>query len=259
MCELLGMSANIPADIRFSLTGLMQRGGITAQHTDGWGISFYEKKACRHFVDDRPIAHSPIARFIKSYPIKSPLIISHIRKANRGCVCVQNTHPFLRELWGRQWSYAHNGQLKGIKKLKLKRFRPVGTTDSEHAFCWLMEQIAERFSDSPKRNETLWQFINDKCCYLAEFGAFNMLLADAKHLYAFCSTKLVYLERRTPFSHAKLKDVELTMNFQHINDENDQFIIVATEALTHNETWHRLGRHDLLVLSEGKILRHFSG
>ena len=27
MCELLGMSANVPTDIVFSFTGLMQRGG----------------------------------------------------------------------------------------------------------------------------------------------------------------------------------------------------------------------------------------
>jgi len=27
MCELLGMSANVPTDICFSFTGLMQRGG----------------------------------------------------------------------------------------------------------------------------------------------------------------------------------------------------------------------------------------
>ncbi len=29
MCELLGMSANVPTDICFSFTGLMQRGGNT--------------------------------------------------------------------------------------------------------------------------------------------------------------------------------------------------------------------------------------
>ena len=42
MCELLGMSANIPTDIRFSFSGLMQRGGRTGPHSDGWGIAFYD-------------------------------------------------------------------------------------------------------------------------------------------------------------------------------------------------------------------------
>ncbi len=44
MCELLGMSANVPTDICFSFTGLIQRGGNTGPHKDGWGITFYEAK-----------------------------------------------------------------------------------------------------------------------------------------------------------------------------------------------------------------------
>ena len=49
MCELLGMSANVPTDICFSFTGLVQRGGGTGPHKDGWGITFYEGKGCRTF------------------------------------------------------------------------------------------------------------------------------------------------------------------------------------------------------------------
>lgn len=50
MCELLGMSANVPTDICFSFTGLVQRGGGTGPHKDGWGITFYEGKGCRTFM-----------------------------------------------------------------------------------------------------------------------------------------------------------------------------------------------------------------
>ncbi len=46
MCELLGMSANVPTDIVFSFTGLMQRGGKTGPHKDGWGLAFYEGRGC---------------------------------------------------------------------------------------------------------------------------------------------------------------------------------------------------------------------
>ena len=38
MCELLGMSANVPTDICFSFTGLVQRGGGTGPHKDGLWI-----------------------------------------------------------------------------------------------------------------------------------------------------------------------------------------------------------------------------
>ncbi|ELO44231.1 hypothetical protein SEEE0316_00447, partial [Salmonella enterica subsp. enterica serovar Enteritidis str. 648903 1-6] len=33
---------------------------------------------------------------------------------------------FTRELWGRNWTYAHNGQLNGYKSLETGNFRPVG-------------------------------------------------------------------------------------------------------------------------------------
>jgi predicted glutamine amidotransferase len=139
MCELLGMSANVPTDICFSFSGLAERGGRAGPHQDGWGIAFYEGKGCRTFHDPEASADSEIARLIRDYPIRSCNVISHIRRANRGKVCLENTHPFTRELWGRNWTFAHNGELKGIKKYPLTHYRPVGTTDSEHAFCWLMD------------------------------------------------------------------------------------------------------------------------
>ena len=71
MCELLGMSANVPTDICFSFTGLVQRGGGTGPHKDGWGITFYEGKGCRTFKDPQPSFQSPIAKLVQEY-LSSP-------------------------------------------------------------------------------------------------------------------------------------------------------------------------------------------
>lgn len=126
MCELLGMSANVPTDICFSFSGLVQRGGGTGPHKNGWRITFYEGLGCRTFKDPLPSIDSPIARLVQDYPIKSCAVVSHIRQANRGRVALENTHPFTRELWGRHWTFAHNGQLRGYRTLKTGNFRPVG-------------------------------------------------------------------------------------------------------------------------------------
>jgi len=147
MCELLGLNANVPTDICFSFKGLVQRGGKTGPHKDGWGISLYEGRGSRSFHDPRASVASEIAALIQRHSIKSKIIISHIRKANRGKVCLENTHPFSRELWGCSWVFAHNGQLKGIKKRPLTFYQPIGATDSEHAFCWMMGQIREKFPE----------------------------------------------------------------------------------------------------------------
>lgn len=93
MCELLGMSANVPTDICFSFTGLVQRGGGTGPHKDGWGITFYEGKGCRTFKDPQPSFQSPIAKLVQDYPIKSCSVVAHIRQANRGRVALENTIP----------------------------------------------------------------------------------------------------------------------------------------------------------------------
>ena len=91
MCELLGMSANVPTDIRFSFAGLARRGGETGPHQDGWGISFYEGRGCRSFHDPEPSARSEIARLLRQYPIKSRIVIAHVRRANRGRVALEAT------------------------------------------------------------------------------------------------------------------------------------------------------------------------
>ena len=71
------------------------------------------------------------------------LAISHIRCATRWAVALSNTQPFARELAGRMHVFAHNGDLPGIERtgtLAFDRYRPVGTTNSEHAFCALPQQ-----------------------------------------------------------------------------------------------------------------------
>ncbi len=84
MCELLAMSANMPTDICFRFAGLMKRGGQTGPHRDGSGIAFYEGKAFREFKDPEPSCDSVIASLVRDYPIKSHVVISHIRQANSG-------------------------------------------------------------------------------------------------------------------------------------------------------------------------------
>ena len=141
MCQLLGMNCNVPTDVTFSFTGFAQRGGKTDHHSDGWGIAFFEDKGLRHFVDHLAAVDSPVAELIRRYPIKSRNVIAHIRKATQGAVSLQNCHPFVRELWGRYWVFAHNGDLQDFRPRLHSHFHPVGDTDSEHAFCWLLQEL----------------------------------------------------------------------------------------------------------------------
>lgn len=256
MCELLGMSANVPTDICFSFTGFLHRGGGTGPHRDGWGIAFYEEGGYRDFRDPHPSVHSPIARLICDYPIKSNIVISHIRQANVGQVRLANTHPFVREMWGRPWCYAHNGQLADWQALPHSFYRPVGSTDSEHAFCWLLGELRGAFPEPPAdeaQREALWSMLHGLCERLRALGVFNLLLADGDYLYTFCSTKLAHITRRAPFGRASLSDAELTVNFAEHTTPDDVVSVIATEPLTDNEEWVRMVPGELLVWQGGVI------
>jgi predicted glutamine amidotransferase len=256
MCELLGMSANVPTDICFSFTGLMQRGGHTGLHRDGWGIGFYEGRGCRVFHDPQPSAHSEVARLIQRYSIKSKIIISHIRKATRGRVCLENTHPFLRELWGYSWVFAHNGHLTGVKRLPLRFYRPIGTTDSEYAFCWILDRIREHFPERPRWPSALWRFIRDLANDLDQRGTFNFLLSDAHYLYAHCSTRLCWLTRRAPFGKARLIDAELIVDFKDETTPNDVVTVITSRPLTDNETWNEMEVGAFEIFRDGERAGH---
>jgi predicted glutamine amidotransferase len=254
MCELLGMSANVPTDIRFSFAGLARRGGATGPHRDGWGITFYEGRGCRSFHDPQPSATSDIARLIRAYPIKSRVVIAHVRRANRGRVALENTHPFTRELWGRAWTFAHNGQLRGVKRWPLGTYRPIGTTDSEHAFCWLLDRLRERWQERPNARD-LDQTMRDLCGRLRELGVCNLLLSNGHTLYAHCSTRLCMLTRRAPFGTATLIDEDWRVDFARETTPTDLVTVVATRPLTRDETWIDLVRNEVLILREGAPVR----
>jgi len=252
MCELLGMSANVPTDICFSFAGLMQRGGGTGPHRDGWGIAFYEGKGARCFHDPNPSVDSKIARLIKEHPIKSHVVISHIRQANVGNICLENTHPFQRELWGYTWTFAHNGQLdKALFDKPLSFYQPVGNTDSEYAFCWLLGEIRQRFPQRPDDFAELSAFIKQSCDQLRELGVFNMLLTESTHLFAYCGSKLSWLTRKAPFGEASLTDCEMKVDFVKETTPHDIVTVIATVPLTENEDWVALEPGELITFVDG--------
>ncbi len=253
MCELLAMSANVPTDICFSFTGLLQRGGATGPHRDGWGLVFYETGGVREFKDPLPSSESLIASFLQNYSIKSHIVVSHIRQANVGEVSLANTHPFQRELWGKQWTFAHNGQVKNYRQFTLSRFRPLGSTDSEHIFCWLMGQLEERFSSLPTREEWV-PFVHQCCLQVHKAGIANILLSNGDALFTFCSNKLSWITRRAPFGTARLADTDVSIDFSSVTQEHDVVSIIATEPLTVDENWQHIQPGNYCVFFNGECI-----
>jgi glutamine amidotransferase len=187
---------------------------------------------------------------VQCYPIKSCYVISHIRQANVGSVCLENTHPFTRELWGQNWTLAHNGQLKGSEELALGKDLPVGTTDSERAFCWLLAELRCRFSEAPDI-QTLSEFLHPRCERLRAMGVCNLLLSNGQWLLAYCSTKLQWITRCAPFGEASLTDADVSVDFAGETTPNDVVTVIATEPLTCNEQWTPMAPGELIAFVDG--------
>ncbi|NBI13942.1 class II glutamine amidotransferase [[Haemophilus] felis] len=253
MCQLLGMNCNTPTDIVFSFEGFRRRAGLTDCHSDGFGITFFEGKGVRVFRDNQAAHFSPIADCVKQYHIKSFNVIAHIRKATQGEVNIENTHPFIRELWGENWVFAHNGNLNSLPTSEYRCYQPIGDTDSEQAFCHLLNELKYRFPTKPSEQE-LFSSIQQLSKQLSNGGTFNFLLSNGQWLIAHCSTNLHYLTRKAPFGLAHRVDDDYVIDFREHTKEGDLVTVVTTFPLTKDEQWQKMLPDGLVMFKDGEKL-----
>jgi glutamine amidotransferase len=189
MCELFAMSSTVPATVNYSLERFARHGGLTHANRDGWGISYFEQGDVRLIKEPTPASDSPWVRFIAERNLQSHCVIAHVRWATQGGAALENTHPFERELGGRRHVFAHNGSLNEVERalpFESGRFRPIGATDSEHAFCVLLQRLAPLWDGAAvapaleARLETVARFAAEA----KALGAANFLYSDGEVLFA---------------------------------------------------------------------------
>src|SRR5262249_45354277 len=122
----------------------------------GWGFAWYpDETPCAHVVKDpTSIGENAMTKLLREWErFESTVFLCHLRGAAR-TIQEQDTQPFVKSYAGREWLFAHNGDLLGDLDAALPLgdpgpdgaptmpvFEPVGGTDSEHAFCWLLKRM----------------------------------------------------------------------------------------------------------------------
>lgn len=253
MCELLGLSFNEPVNASVSFTGFRKRG---SRNPHGWGIAYYPDRSAQIFKEDVAAPHSKLSKFLLNYGnLESKLFIAHVRLSSVGVVSHANTHPFSRELNGREYVFAHNGTISHYRELTLGRFKPIGTTDSEHLFCHILDRIE-------KENPTVWSYrdfewLKDELQSCNRLGSINCLMSDGELLFCYrdmegCNN-LKFIERRPPHGPIKLKDEDLELDLGILKSPTQRGYVVATRELT-DEKWRDLRPGSLTVFKNGEVI-----
>lgn len=264
MCELFALSAREPATVTLSMDVFAKRGGLTGPHKDGWGIAYYDDGDITLVRDAAPANESPWVPFVAEQELQSRTVISHIRKATTGGVCLNNTQPFTRELGGVRHVFAHNGFFVGIEELfdpDKARFHPIGETDSEIGFCVLMERMAEIWrEDTPPPPAERAALFRAFAGAVRDMGPANILYSDGEFLYAHANRRhqadgeikppgLHTLVRTCPFEDETLDDHGFTVD-QGPGGPEQRVRLFASIPLT-DEDWRPLDEGEVVIVGNG--------
>jgi glutamine amidotransferase len=256
MCELMGLSFARPVSADFSFRAFAQRG---EENADGWGLAWYPDRSAVIVKEPSKWAASSFAGFLESYPhLRSTFYIAHVRhKTTGGPPTYADTHPFLRELQGRDYVFAHNGTLEGpIWDLPARRFRPIGTTDSERACCLLLDRIADRGGTLEPGDS--WPWLYEQLVAMNQWGKLNVLMSDGRHLFAYHDLNgykgLAYRPLALSPRHPRhLEDADVSIDLvDHEGDAFDRGHVVASRPLG-GSGWRPFAHGELIVFGNGRV------
>lgn len=263
MCELMGMSFAKPVVASVTMAAFSER---SVENADGWGLAWYPDRSAA--MVKQPVRWSmQHNQFLEHYPgLLSSIYLAHVRhKTIGGTPTHADTHPFCREMNGREYCFAHNGTLSGeFWQRPLGRFRPIGNTDSEFVFCLLLAELeefaqlkkdAENAAAQPPTTEHLWKWLHQYLLRLNDYGKLNCILTDGEQMIVYhdkngwkgLTCRNVYLHEES-LRHFGDANVAVNLQAEPVNHG----VIVATNPLS-VEGWERFLPGEMKVLRQGSI------
>jgi predicted glutamine amidotransferase len=264
MCELLGMSSNLPSTLNLSISTLASHGAGAVSLRDGWGVAYSEGPDVRLIKDPDPASDSDWMRFIGDHSFRSNIVIAHVRTATMGARAYRNTQPFIRELGGRTHCFAHNGWLPHIFEkggFESEQFTPIGETDSERAYCGLLERLRRIWR--PRQVPALQERLSVVSAFAGELrtlGPANFLYSDGEVLFAHGHRRLqpttskveppglVYLHRACPRPEQSSIAAGLSIT------SADQSVALVASVPLNDEPWTELGEGEVIAIQNGEVV-----
>jgi predicted glutamine amidotransferase len=220
MCDLFALSA---ATNNYSAPkSLPIFAAKAARNMDGWGIGFFrknrahvEKSAARAYYEGR--FHDSFQKLARV--VSSRFIIAHVRLRTSGPIDECHAHPFVLQLRGQDWIFAHNGKAPAIVSYQSKKVRlDDAVSDSARTFEYLVDGITARYERS-KDTLSLFTAVADTTRRLIEEypGSYNYILTNGCVLFAFSNHRQFLLLKGSN----KLENGLLLTTVEHgLSEEN---------------------------------------
>lgn len=256
--HLLAMSFDAAASPSITLMA-----GKGKDASAGWGFAWYPMDdAAATVVKDPNATHeTPLTRVLRDWDrFRSSVFICHTHGAAKR-VTQQDTHPFQRAWAGRDWIFAHSGELGRDLQEKLPlgespAFEPVGRTDSEHAFCWLLGRIREVGARS--LGAVGWERLHG---WLMELDAVsptshgNFVLSDGHDVVAHRDARgqhpFFRIRRVPPHERFVLVGEKVVLDLSSPYDVNRTVTIVSRTPLDDDPGWQELTPGEMVVMRRG--------
>ena len=262
MCDLLGLSFNVPVTAKISLDVFQKRGQA---NPDGWGLAFYKDDRLQIIKEANSANNSSLYDFMEKYT-HSRTIISHVRRSTRGIPSYLNTHPFYRRVRtgyiDSEFAFAHNGTLTQLDKLQFERYTPLGETDSEQVFCHILDILSERKTKT--WTESNFGVIEGKLREINDSkNTLNCIFSDGFYLFCYSDENdhnngLRFTKQYAPFGSVELVTHEKRLGSVELRSEipsalDQSGYLISTRILTQGE-WIEFQEGELIVFKHGQIV-----
>ena len=160
-----------------------------------------------------------------------------------------NTQPFSRVFGGREHVFVHNGDLPEAFDLPSGDWIPEGATDSEHAFCHLVSELAPLWHDRTPTTDERIAVLQRFAERIRPLGPGQFLLFGREMLF-------VHGNRRT-VSPGVIAPPGLHVYRPESGEAADsRLIAVASTPITEPSAWRPLAEGETFAIVDGRIVEH---
>lgn len=263
--------SEISSDIlAFSFDGLsspqialkFRDGPQKGEHTLGWGLGWYPGDSRAAIVLKDPAARDASALDQATHDwesFRSTVFFCKVRGAARGYTHLE-TQPFMRAFAARDWLFMHNGDLDKIALAASYTDRsiflePLGRTDSELAFCYLLNQISE--SGARALSEVDHHALFGWFKALDALGSADMVISDGHTVAAFYGThsqsRLFYRRLSPPHDGPGWQGEAAEFSINHPRDTFRTAFVISSAPFD-DEGWTAFRPGQLVIARAGDMI-----